>query len=309
MTEWKEYVGQPNRQAYCANQALKANELQKECFEHLQHYLNSLCSKKKAEEWVFNSIFSRKNPKEFELANIYAANITLTRVLKRASLNDFHNQVIKEFLEDFICDLKEYLCVVDPQQDYSWLLWNTNQSLSHFYYDEVCNLLYGEQNKSVDADAKFNLATLIIRHALEHRIKNLIGLDSIRKGSHPIGFSNVLESLIKLQTLKKQPGIDFNRLLKINDWANRHLHRGLRPLTWQMDWAEYEIGKLFYKGKTIDKQRLSLYASFETDDLKELQKEFENLIIQKYPGQRINLKWSSSAEINISEKKRGGHNG
>lgn len=307
MTEWKEHVGQQNKQAYCAFQALKANELQKECFEHLQYYLNSLCLKKKHEEWVFNLIFPKKITKDYVLANIYAANVTLTRVLKRASLTDFQNPIIKEFLVDFVCDLKEYLGVVDPQHDYAWLVENTNHSPSHFYYDEVLSLLYGENNKSIDSDAKFNMATLAIRHALEQRIKNLIGLDSIRNGSRPIGLSIVLETLTNLQSLKKQPGIDFTRLATINDWANRHLHRGLRPLTWQMEWAENELSKLFLTGKTIDEQRWSLFASFETDDLNELQKEFEHLINLKYPEKKIQIKWSLSAEIDISAKVKGSH--
>lgn len=309
MTEWKGYVGKQNKQAYSAYQALKANELQKECFEHLQHYLNSLCLKKKSEEWVFNSIFSRKAPKCYELANIYAANVTLTRVLKRASLTDFQNPIIKEFLDDFVCDLKEYIGVVDPHHDYAWLILNTNQSLSHFYYDEVLSLLYGEQMKSTNSDAKFNLATLAIRHALEQRIRNLIGLDYLLINNQPIMFSTVLEVLTKLQNLKKQTSIDINRLRKINDWANRHLHRGLRPLTWQMEWAENEIGKLFFIGKTIDEQSLSLFASFETDDLSELREEFEHQINLNYPGKNIQIKWSLRAEINISAKVKGGRNG
>ena len=301
MSKWKDYIGQANRQFYCANFALKANELQKECFKNLLAYLDSLCYIKKSEEWIFNSIFTKKRPGNYELANIYAAKISLNRVLNRKSVNEFKNQTIIEFLNDFIGDIKGFVQIVDPEQDFSWLLYNTNSSLSHFYFDEVCNLLYGEQRKSIDSDAKFNLATLVIRHTLEQRIKKLIGLDYLLKNNNPVPFSNVLEAIIKLPNLQKRSEIDFKKLEKINSWANQHLHRGIRPLPWQMEWAENEIKKLFYKGKTIDEQRLSLFASFETNDLNKLREDFEALIIQKYPNVTIHFEWKSHAEINISK--------
>lgn len=77
--------------------------------------------------------------------------------------------------------------------------------------------------------------------------------------------------------------------------ANHHLHRGLRFSPWQMDWAIAELDKLFYFGITNIDWWVSTHAAFETEDIKTLRLEFEDVLIKEYSGAKI--KWQMKSEI------------
>lgn len=95
--------------------------------------------------------------------------------------------------------------------------------------------------------------------------------------------------------MKVKEGLSLDRIIKINEWANHHLHRGLRPYPWQMDWAIAEVQKLFYRGFTSVAGSLSSFAAFETENIEELRQEFTNTLIVEYPG--ANIEWQPKSEI------------
>jgi hypothetical protein len=304
MSEWKEYIDNPNKVFYCALQSLKTNQEKEICFKKLLDYLEQIPSLKKKEDWVFNQIFKtkwdEKETKNVSLANVAAAKHTLQRLIRKNPGMD--NLAIIELLEDLLCDIRVWMNLVDPKQDFSWLIFNTNATDSRFYYSVFHHLMFEEKERGkLNSDARFISATLLIRHTIEQRIKGLLGIDYIINYKRPIGLSSIIEYVGKLSLLKYRNGIDFSRISKINDWANHFLHRGIRPHPWQIEWANVELEKWFYKGKTLDEKANSIHASFETENLNLLRAEFEEKIKLKFPT--CIIKWHNDSEIHVCQKQ------
>lgn len=299
MSNWKEHISKPNKVFYCAFHSLKANSEKEICFKNLHEYFINLSIKEKKEVWIFDFLFKteweKKEEKNLAIAYIIAAKISLERILKFNPKID--NPVIVELLMNFICDFKYWINIIDQQQDFSWLLSNTRDTISKFYYDAVRFTLYGDKKSEFrNSDARFISATLLIRHTIEQRIKGILGIDFILDNrNRPVGLSEIIKIVSGLNLLKQRKEIDFNRILKINGWANDFLHRGLRPLPWQLEWAEYELNKWFYNGQTLNKQYASIYASFETENLQNLRQEFESKLSKIKPD--FSIVWCQDGEI------------
>ncbi len=302
--DWEKHIGNPNKVFYCAFYSIKRNKEKETCFKYLYDYLEQIPSLKKKEDWVFNHIFKTKwddkELKNVSIANVSAAKETLHRLLKQNPGID--NLAIIELLVDLICDIRVWMNKVDPKQDFTWLISNTNATDSRFYYTVFHSLMFEEKERSkLNSDARFISATLLIRHTIEQRIKGLLGIDYLANNNRPIGLSSIIENVGKLTLLKYKNGIDFNKISKINDWANHFLHPGIRPHPWQIEWADVELGKWFFKGNTLDEKYNSIHASFETEDLNLLRAEFEEKIKMKFPSYVI--KWHNDSEIHISQKQ------
>lgn len=298
MSKWKEEIGKPDKIFYCAYHSLKDDSEKEKCLNEALLYLKGLSCLNKKEDWISNHLFkTRWNGKEIKnlaVVHVNAAKISLERLLILNPKTD--NPIITEFLIDFICDLKYWMNIVDPAQDFSWLYLNTNNSTSHCYLMFVRSHLYGvDREKFRDHDARFITATLLIRHTIEQRIKGILGIDYILSSNRPVSLSNIIDAISNMSKLKLRKGIDFKRISKINDWANHHLHRGLRPSSWQQEWAEIELRKLFYIGQTSDLISNSIYASFETESIIEARKEFESEI-NKIKSDML-IKWYDIPEI------------
>ena len=306
MDDWKKYESDKSQVFFCASRSLKYNDEIEKYLKSTSEYLHGFRELNKSHDWIFNLIFRKANKSPLNrnsaIANLAAARITLDRIL--ILLPNGINEVLKEFLEDFICDIGHWIKVIDDKQNFSWLILNTNNSISHSYYYRVRQSLYGIDLKKYNTyDSLFINATLLIRHTIEQRIKGILGIDFINNSKNrPIGLSYIIEIFSKLEKLTFRKEIDIKRISKINAWANHYLHRGLRPAPWQLEWAEFELGKLFYLGETTDKKKLSIYASFETENLQDLRDEFE-LRLKRKAG-NVTIRWRSDHEIyskNLSE--------
>jgi len=298
MSEWRKYEGDSTKVFYCAHHSLKNNLEVERFLRHIVDYLNGLSILDKKENWIFDHILKKswteKEIQNMAIANVAAARITLHRLLQKFPKVD--NEVLKEFVNDLICDIAFWMKKVDPKQDFSWFIFNTNNSVSHSYQMAVRFSLYGiDEEKFKTYDARFVNATLLIRHTIEQRIKGILGIDYIRGSNGPISLSIIIEVLSDLCNLKPKAGIDFKRISKINDWANHYLHRGLRPHPWQLEWAENELSKMFFIGGTSDKRTRSIYAAFETETLSKVREEFEFKLNKKLNDVRI--EWRVDAEI------------
>jgi hypothetical protein len=303
--DWEKHIGNPEKVFYCAFFSIKKNNERETCFRNLLQYLEQIQSLKKKEDWVFNQIFktkwNEKETKNVAIANVSAAKETLQRLIKQNPGID--NLAIIELLVDLICDIRVWMNKVDPKQDFTWLISNTNKADSRFYYTVFHSLMFEKKKLSrLNSDARFVSATLLIRHTIEHRIKGLLGIDYIINNNRPIGLSSIIENVGKLSMLKYRNGIDFNRISKINDWANHFLHRGIRPYPWLIEWANTELEKWFYKGITLDEKFLSVHASFETEDLGLLRAEFEEKIKIKFPT--CIIKWHNDFEIHVCQRRK-----
>lgn len=298
MSEWRKYEGDSTKVFYCAHHSLKNNIEVEKFLSHIVEYLNGLSVLDKKGNWIFDHIFkkswSEKEIKNMAIANVAAARITLNRLLQKFPKID--NEVLKEFCIDLICDIEFWMIKVDPKQDFSWFILNTNHSVSHSYYMAVRFALYGVDSEKFNTyDSRFINATLMIRNTIEQRIKGLTGIDSIHRPKNPVPLSVIIDVLCDLTHLYPKTGIELKKVGKINDWANHFLHRGIRPKPWQLEWAENELGKLFFIGDTSDKRTHSIYAAFETENLISLRNEFESKITEKYND--VQIVWMNSAEI------------
>ncbi len=302
--DWEKHIGNPDKVFYCAFYSIKKNKERETCFRNLFEYLGQIQSLKKKDDWLFNQIFKikwdEKETKNVSIANVAAAKETLQRLISQNPSID--NLAIIELLVDLVCDIRFWMNKVDPKQDFTWLISNTNAADSRFYYTVFHSLMFGDKELSqLNSDARFISATLLIRHTIEQRIKGLLGIDYIINKNRPIGLSTIIENVGKLRQLKYRNGIDFNRISKINDWANHFLHRGIRTHPWQIEWPNVELEKWFYKGITIDEKAKSIHASFETEDLNLIRTEFEEKIKIKFPNYII--KWHNDSEIHVCQKR------
>ena len=311
MSEWRKYEGDSTKVFYCAYHSLKNNIEVEKYLSHIVDHLNGLSDLVKKENWIFDHILKKswgeKEIQNLAIANVAAARITLNRLLHNFPKID--NEVLKEFCIDLICDIAFWMKKVDPNQDFSWFIFNTNNAVSHSYQMAVRYSLYGiDEEKFKTYDARFVNATLLLRHTIEQRIKGILGIDYIHGSNRPISLSIIIEVLSELSNIKPKAGIDLKRISKINDWANHYLHRGLRPHPWQLEWAENELSKMFFIGNTSDKRTYSIYAAFETETLTKVREEFEFKLNKKLND--IRIKWRTDAEIyevNRNQKSSSDH--
>ncbi len=310
----KKIESDSNEAFHCALLALESDHEIVRFLENLLDYLRKIKPINLSEDFVFKQIFraewDNKENDNMTKAHVAAMEVSLTRLNTLFKQNP--NEILKELLIDFVCDAKLWIEKVDSDQDFTWLISNTSRAISHSYYHMVRKSLYGvDENKFLQYDAQFVVATLQIRNTIESRIKQLLGIVEFKYKSKPVSFSEILTIVKKVKQLSSK-GVLFDRLETINNWANNHLHRGLRPYPWQMEWAEHEISKLFFIGKTSDKKTFSIYASFETEDIRSLQNEFKSESEKHFskklkPGRfselDIEITWRNKTEIHENQSK------
>jgi len=315
MIKLLEKIESDSKEAFhCAFLALESDHEIVRFLENLLDYLRKIKPSNLSEDFVFKQIFKAEwdNKENDNMTKAHVATMEVSLARLNILFKQNSNEILKELLIDFVCDAKFWVGKVDSTQDFDWLILNTSRAISHSYYYMVRKSLYGvDENKFLQYDAQFVVATLQIRNAIESRIKQLLGIVEFKYKSKPVSFSEILTIVKKVKQLSSKE-ILFDRLETINNWANNHLHRGLRPYPWQMEWAEHEISKLFFIGETSDKKTFSIYASFETEDMSSLQNEFEceseNHFSKKLkPGRfselDIEITWRNKTEIHENQSK------
>ena len=189
----------PNKEALNAFQALnKKGNIDKinviETLKVFQKYLVSLCEQlcknKLKPNYCYHMIFAnsvyKKDYKSYCKANIAVASESLNRILFKIEKDELNEFKIR-FLKDFICDLKSYIKIFDSQQDYSWLLGNTNSHITNFYFDLARNIFWNGI-PSDHQEERLVLATttpFIIRQSIEYKIKRILGIDYILVNEKP----------------------------------------------------------------------------------------------------------------------------
>lgn len=296
----------PNKEFHCARLALESDCEVDRFLQNLLDYLRRIKPSNLSDDFVFKQIFKaewdNKENKNMTKAHVAAMEVALTQLNTLMKQNP--NDILKELLIDFVCDAKRWIENIDSTQDFNWIIFNTNRAVSHGYYNMVRNSLYGiDGDKFRQYDAQFVVVTLQIRNTIESRIKQLLGIVEFKYKSKPVPFSDILAIVKKVKQLKSKE-VSFDRLETINKWANNHLHKGLRPYPWQLEWAEVEIRKLFYTGECSDNKTFSIYAAFETENIAILRSEFEEESLQFFSQKNkevkdsdIQILWMSHGEI------------
>jgi hypothetical protein len=282
-----------------------------------QNYLKELCihihkgnlRKGFVFNWTFMNDFNiqEKDFRNFCLANLISASESLQRIIVKLGEIGL-NEVNARMLEDFICDLKPFINKFDKDQDYSWLLFNTNSHMTNFYHDLATNLFWhGKPGTHKEEHLVVATSTpFIIRQSIEYKIRRILGVsyihinNKLHKTSPDIYFKT-LRSNRKYYTIHN---FDFELIEKIHSWTHLYVHGGYRAEPWRTEVALNYLENFFYSGVTSQKQSLSRYAAVEVyeSDLKELKENTEKSI-KKEIGDNCSIIWRQAPELAIIKEK------
>lgn len=255
-------------------------------------------------QWIFNSqIKHEKDIESYCKANIFSAKNSLERIILKLE-TEKSNEVNKRMLTDFVCDLKPFITFFDKNQDYSWLIQNTNTHISNFYNTLSFNVFWsGKPGKHLEENLALASSTpFIIRQSIEYKIKRILGIDYILINDKPDirTTERCFKAIENNEIYYKTKGIDFKILKLIYSWSNTYIHGGYRPNPWQTETAINYINKLFYVGETSKKNSFSIYASIEVskEDLTAIKKLTEKSIKKDING-KLKIKWLNKPELAI----------
>ena len=307
-----------NNEAFRTYSLLKRKPQSKEVIESLQEfseYLRSLCNQICPKglkdsfiyQWTFKHVISsEKDYENYCKANLFAANNSLHRIISKFAeekINDFKNKL----LTDFICDLKPFIEYFDRNQDYSWLIMNTNVHITNFYYDLSINVFFkGMPGKHPEQKLVLASSTpFIIRQCIEYKLKRILGIDYwLIDGKPDIrAASKCFTAIDNNKAYYKTRNFSFQIIKTIHSWTNPYIHGGYRPEPWKTETAINYLNNLFYAGKTTSKNLYSLYASIEVQerDLPKIRESTEMSIRNESRG-NIEIEWRLQPEVAIIRK-------
>ncbi len=215
-------------------------------------------------EQLFKLEFRVGNEKDFVRYNIYALLKSFDRI--NTNIVDIYNSnrsnsdLIAEisFFEKIIWDTLYFIQFANAYMSKS----STRLSLyvrkyidSKESYEASLMLLKQTIIQNVVGDYAIRpLSVFLIRQAIELRLKNAIGIDTIldNKGrTVKIGaehFLHIYKYIIKYHSDEIEFPVKISILEKILEWSQYFIHAGLIPYFWQIEWAHYSISPLFEWG-------------------------------------------------------------
>ena len=309
MSERENIVGKEAFQVFKSLENKDSNELIERLIA-FKKYLIKLClqisPKGLKDVFIYQWIFKHKisTQREFEYyckSNIFAAGASLDRIISKIE-NEEINQVTLRMLSDFICDLKNMINYFDKNQDYSWLLLNTNSHISNFYYDLSTNVFWsGMPGKDSEEMITLSSSTpFIIRQSIEYKIKRILGIDYLLIDGKPDikTAERCFRAIENNKAFYRTSSFDFKIVKQIHSWTNYYVHGGYRPEPWRTETAINYLKNLFYAGKTSEKYSYSLFAGVEVfeSDLPKVIENTENSIRYEIHGD-IQIKWLANPEL------------
>jgi hypothetical protein len=302
-----------NKEILNAYVAVEKNLKQEEiiyCLETALEYLKTLCATVATKElkkpfiyqWTFKTeIGSKKEYDCYVKANIYSSTNSLERVIEQIK-NSEVSALKSRLLKDFLCDLKPFISYFDKNQDYSWLILNTNTHISNFYLD-LANNSFWNGRPSEHPEEKLALSTstpFIIRQAIEYKIKRILAIDYLMKDKKPFNRTPELcfKVLDRCSKLLKLNNFSFDIIKNIYSWTHAYIHGGYRAEPWKTESALDYLKQVYYSGETTKKNSFSIYAGVEVreSDLSELKLITERVICQE---NNLEIKWLNQNEVAI----------
>lgn len=256
-------------------------------------------------QWTFKTVFKKKREYECYLkANIFTASKSLERLIKNIETNEVSN-IKSRLIQDFLCDLKPFISYYDLNQDYSWLLQNTNSLNSNFYFDLATHTFWnGQPSENLMTKQVLSTSTpFFIRQSIEYKIKRILAIDYIEKDGKP--YIKTLELCFKVidecSDLFKIKKGSFEEIKNIHSWTHTYIHGGYRPEPWKTEYALHYLKDLFFAGKTST--GFCEFAGIELceKDLPKL-KETTNLVINGL-NENLNIKWLHRHEVSVIKNK------
>lgn len=298
---------------------LKSNIKSNDLISGLQdfnRYLKELCSQICPKglkdsfiyQWIFtHTVIKRRDFESYYKANLLAANKSLDRMIFKIR-QDGINAVTNRMFIDFVCDLKPFIAYFDKNQNYSWLLGNTNGHISNFYSDLSITIFWNgmPSNNSEERLALASSTPFVIRQSIEYKIKRILGIDYILiNGKLDIRtMERCFKAIEKNKTFYRTKDFDINTIKQIYSWTNYYVHGGYRPEPWRTETAINYLNNLFYAGQSSNKKYLSLYAGVEIleDDLTNVLKNTERSI-KSGENRPVEIRWLNKPEVLIIKNK------
>lgn len=278
--------------------------------QDLKNYLVNLCSRICPKglkdqfilEWVFtNEITQRRDYESYCKANLFAASKSLDRIIPNIKQEGI-NEVTQRMLLNFICDLKLFVAYFDDNQDYSWLIGNTNSHISNFYFNLAENVFWnGTPGQHFEERRVLHSSTpFMIRQSIEYKIKRILGIDYLLLNGS-LDFRTTEKCFKAIESNKiyyRTRDFDFGVVKRIHSWTNLFIHGGYRAETWRVETALNYLNNLFYKGKSRDNNAFSFYSGVEVleSDIANLRENTEKSIRNGEKG-IVEMKWLDKLEV------------
>lgn len=276
--------------------------------EYLKSLRNEVVPKELKEsfiyQWTFKTEISNKNDYDCYLkANICSSTDSFGRVIEQIKNSEI-SELKSRLLIDFICDLKPFISYCDKNQDYSWLLGNTNTHISNFYYDLAYNSFWnGLPSEHPEERLALSTSTpFTIRQAIEYKVKRILAIDYLTKNKKPFNRTpelcfKILDKCSEILTLNN---FTFEIIKNIYSWTHTYIHGGYRAEPWKTESALDYLNKVYYSGETSINNSFSIYAGIEIreSDLPELKLTTERVCKEN----DLEIKWLTQNEVAILKK-------
>jgi hypothetical protein len=202
-------------------------------------------------------------------------------------------------IKTVIADIAQYVEILDPKEDVSFIVISTNTLPSAIHFDIANRLFLTHQIRDQNQN---NYGTDILtiyslRLSLESRIRGLLGIDFATYNGKPVGLNKLIEVAKGLKSVKYSETVSWLEIEWINEWINHHIHRLLRPHPWII-YQAIESLKSFLAPKeriSIDNSTIySIYSATYVVNEKELHNEIESVLKMKWP--KIVITWKNKRE-------------
>ncbi|QHT71175.1 hypothetical protein GXP67_33250 [Rhodocytophaga rosea] len=274
--------------------------------EYLETLCSNVCPKGLKDNFIYQWVFTHEvdKPRDYNnycKANLFAAKSSLKRVISKIE-TDGMNEVCNEMLTNFICDLRPYIYQFDKNQDYKWLILNTNIHPSNFY-NELSKNIFWNGKPGIHGGEKIVLASsapFIVRQSIEYKIKRILGIDYLLVNNKPDirTTERCFNTLEKNRRFYRTKDFDFQVIKQIHSWTNYYIHGGYRPEPWRIETAINYLDNLFFSGNTSNDAYITSYAGVEIfeDDLINLRENTEKSLKEGLTGD-VKIKWIRVPEV------------
>lgn len=211
-------------------------------------------------------------------------------------------EIEKKEIQIIIADLTEYVQILDPNQNTTFILVSTNVLPSFIHFKHAQELFYNHEIRK-DFRNNYSIDLLVLyslRLTLEKRVNGILGIDYIKnKHGKAIGLQNKIKITKGLKNIEYPQNLKWDEIGFINDWLNHYMHRNIRPYPWIIHQAFDILDNLLGMVETKDSKSrsMSYYGSTIVQDSAKLDIEVKELIEENFPDSTV--RWKKRQEILI----------
>lgn len=254
-------------------------------------------------EWAYKLKVNPKDSRKYWFSNLFLAKESLKRIQVKVSEKGVSN-LNKKILKNIICDLSEIIRKVDNNQDFDWLIMNTNTHITNFYFSLAKNSFWSGHPKpnSVEEVVLSSSSTFFIRQSIEYKIKRILGIDYINIGG--TRDNRLTEKCFKVieknKSYYKFKNFQLRTVKNIYKWTHIYIHGGYRAEPWLVESALNYLEQFFFEGESSKKNSYSYYSSVEVKkETLELLKKNTVEELRKLSGDHLEIRWLISPEVAV----------